>query len=136
MTAQALVPYAGPTTTAVPRVLAAGQATPYDVRIARLELKAEQARRNAALAGQALDVAGSVVRHPMFMLVGMMAATNILSQTETGTYQGSKTYVLTGAQAVALQAALVTPAFLTILGDATRQGFDIASLLKLFAAVK
>lgn len=127
---QALVPVR----TNPPRVLQAG-ATKADIRLAKMQARAEHDARVMELALQWSRIAERVLIQPIPLAIGGVLATNLLSQLQTGTYNGQPTWAITGAQAVTLQTAIVAPALLTTLADATKPALDIASLIKLISAM-
>lgn len=96
---------------------------------------AERERMIGDLVRQWSEVLGRFVSSPPMMVVGGCAITNILSQTQTGEYNGRPTYVLEGSISTAIQTTLVTGAALNALVEVAKPAVDIAQLIKLIGLI-
>lgn len=85
-------------------------------RVALRIRKLEAAHENEL---QAWQLARDLLKNPVIMALGGVTAANMLSKAD----------IVTGVQAVLLQGAFLTPAFLSGLTEATKTGISIAELV-------
>lgn len=126
MTAQAVIPW-----TAQEIRPAAVGANAHDVQLARVARRQARDQASERFKLEMLGLVKDLARQPIPLAVAGVTITNLLSQVKSG----ENAYVLTGAQAVALQVAILTPTFLNTLADATKPALDIAQLIKLIGAI-
>lgn len=107
-------------------------ANKYTVQIARLALKAQKQETIKVLVDRGADVAGQVLKHPVTMIIAGCTLTNMLSQWETGTYNGAPIYALPGPLAVTIETLIATVGTLTTLTEVAKPAIEIAELVKMF----
>lgn len=109
------------------------------LRVLREQRAMERERMLASLVSQWSEVAGRFLLTPPMMVLGGCALTNVLSQTQTGTYNGRPTYVIEGAISSSIQTVLVGTIAFQALTEVAKEGvkpaMDIASLIKLVGAL-
>lgn len=106
-----------------------------NLRLAREHRASERERMVGDLLKQWSEVIGRFLLTPPMMVLGGCALTNVLSQTQTGEYNGRPTYVVEGAISSSIQTVLVGTMAFQALTEVAKEGIkpamDIASLIKL-----